>query len=73
MIKELKDYGADNIAVLDYDYLGDYEERRGATYISASYAPFYIKKFDSVNYYKSMYIYPGMSNSIASHLKKEEE
>lgn len=33
----------------------------------------YMKKFDSVNYYKSMYVYPGISGRMSDFFKKSRE
>lgn len=68
-VYELKGIGADYIAVLDYDLAEDYKVKENTTYISSNFAIKYVRNFDSVNYYKSLYVYPGMSGNMSS-LKK---
>ena len=65
-VYNLKGIGADYIAVLDYDLAEDYEVIEDTTYISSNFAMKYIRDFDSVNYYKSLYGYPGMSGTMSS-------
>lgn len=62
----LKGIGANYIAVLDYDLAEDYEVIENTTYISSDFAIKYVRNFDSVNYYKSLYAYPGMSGNMSS-------
>lgn len=59
-IKELKLNLSDYICVIDYDYYGEPAMYNGVMYISDLDAKEYFEKFDSVCFYKSMYIYPGM-------------
>lgn len=70
LIFDLKQIKAEHIAVLDYDFVGDYKILEGVIYISTLYAIEYIEKFDSVNYYKSLYVYPGLNGSMYSFFKK---
>ena len=60
-INNLKLSKSDNIFILDYEYYGELNYRNGITYISPLDAKEYFKKFDTLFYYKSIYIYPGMN------------
>lgn len=64
-IEDLKNYGADAIVVIDYEYFGEFYIRDKVTYISALEAKKVLGKFDSLNFYKSIYIYPGSKSSPA--------
>lgn len=61
-IHYLKVNNADQIVVLDYDYFGVPKNLDGILYLSNSDTKNYLKKFDTVNFYKSIYAYPGMRN-----------
>lgn len=65
-ITELRENGADHIIVIDYDSSEDYKEKDNIIYITPCYAKKYIQKFDSINFYKSLYAYPGMNGSMSS-------
>lgn len=67
---DLKEFGAENIVVLDYDFEGTYAVIEGITYMSVEYLSKYIRQFDSVNYYKSLYGLPGMNGSMSSLFTK---
>lgn len=71
-IKNLKEMEAEQIIVIDYEHLGSFEEENGVLYMSPVYAKEYIKKFDSVNFYKSLYAYPGMQGKMSSLYKKDK-
>lgn len=61
-IRELKSNLHEYIFVVDYDYYIDPEIIDNVTYVSHIDAKNLLKKFDSVVYYKSMYIFPGTYN-----------
>lgn len=61
-IKDLKLSLSDHICVIDYDYYGEPTMTNGVMYVSTIDAKEYFKRFDSICFYKSMYIYPGMYN-----------
>ena len=67
-----KDY-ADDIMVVDYDYFYEPEVRNGVTFMGPVDAKEYMKKFDSVNYYKSLYAYPGIKGRMSTFFKKSRE
>jgi len=69
-IKELKLQKNDNIIVIDYNYLGEMKKIKGVIYISTYEFKHYAKKFDKVNYYKSLYGFPGMSGKMADFFKE---
>lgn len=69
-IYDLKKNEAENIIVIDYDFNKDFEVRDGVTYMNPSYAYTYIKQIDSKNYYKSLYVFPGMSGNMSSLHRK---
>ncbi|ETP67315.1 hypothetical protein G159_19410 [Planococcus glaciei CHR43] len=71
-IEELKEHGMENIIVVDYEWFEEPINREGILFLSSIDAKSYIKKFDTVNYYKSMYVYPGMSGKMSSLIKKKE-
>lgn len=68
-LNDLKEIKADNIVVIDYDSINGCEEIEGVIYLSPNFAKEYLKKFDSKNYYKSLYGYPGMSSNTSSLFK----
>lgn len=61
-IKELKEMSRENIVVVDYEFIGEPLIIDGVKYLSNTTAKEFLKSFDSVCFYKSMYIYPGMNN-----------
>lgn len=61
-IRELKLNLSDYICVIDYDYYGEPAMFNEVMYISNIDAKEYFGKFDSICFYKSMYIYPGIHN-----------
>lgn len=65
-IVKLQKLEADNIFLLDYDYFGEPRIVNNITYISVLSMAVYLKKFDSINFYKSMYGFPGMSGNMSS-------
>ena len=69
-IADLRSNCAEDIIVVDYDYYGDPEVRDGVTYMNPMDAHEYMKEFDSLNFYKSMYGYPGMDGRMSSLFKK---
>lgn len=70
-IKDLKEIKADHIIVIDYDYREAIKEINGVNFMSPTSGKEYIKKFDAVNYYKSMYLYPGMQKYMSSLYEKD--
>lgn len=58
-IYDLKKLKSENIGVLDYEYQGEAKIENNVYYFSITDARIYIEKFDTVNFYKSMYGYPG--------------
>lgn len=64
--KELLVKGCNNIAVIDYDFDGEPEIREGLLYISSLDAKAYFREFHAVNFYKSMYVYPGMNGKMSN-------
>ncbi|MFC3212218.1 hypothetical protein [Planomicrobium okeanokoites] len=61
-ILELKSSGASNINVLDYEYFGDPIQIDDVIYLSSYDLKEKIKSYDSIIYYKSMYIFPTLKN-----------
>lgn len=57
----LKKECAENIIVLDYELQGDTFKDDGVLYVSAYTLNVYLKLFREVKFFKSIYIYPGMS------------
>lgn len=72
-INELIENEADNIGVINYDCLEGFEEKNGVIYMSPAYAKEYIKKFDTVNFYKSLYCYPGMHGNMSFLYRKNKK
>lgn len=68
-IHHLKGELADNILVLDYDNYGFPEIKEGVIFLSKYDIKSYITMFDYVNYYKSIYCYPGMNGKMSSLYK----
>ncbi|PSL36234.1 hypothetical protein B0H99_10755 [Planomicrobium soli] len=69
-IAELKIKNSDFIYVVDYEYFGEPVVRDKVVYISTIDAKKQLTKFSSINFYKSMYGYPGMSGKMSSLYKK---
>lgn len=69
-IQHLKEENCDNLFVLDYDYFCEPEIIENVMYISALDLVDLLKKYDSVNFYKSMYVYPGMEGNMSTLYKK---
>lgn len=61
-IKELKTNLNENIIVIDYEHTGEPETIEDIIYLSPLGAQEFLAKYDSINFYKSMYIYPGIYN-----------
>lgn len=72
-IKELKAGGSDHVIVLDYDYFGEPIEKDSIIFFSIHDIKIYLRKFDSIYFYKSLYGYPGMNGNMASIYKKQKE
>ena len=70
-IRDLKFNLSDSICVIDYDYYGEPTRINGVMYVSNIDAKKYLEKFDSMCFYKSMYIYPGM-HDLRSSIKINE-
>ena len=68
-IENLKMNSSNIIIVLDYDYYGEPNTDNGVIYLANIDAKEYLQKFDSVYFYKSMYVYPGMNGSMSSLYK----
>lgn len=71
-INNLVENEADYIGVIIYDSFEGFEEKNGVLYMSPTYAKEYIKKFDTVNFYKSLYAYPGMQGNMSSLFNKDK-
>lgn len=69
-IRKLKENKVENIIVIDYECHGDLNIKEGVIYISPLNAISYLKQFDSINFYKSMYAYPGMNGKMSDLYKK---
>lgn len=65
-IEKLKEIGADYIIVLDYDYYDKPKYKNDVLYISTADLKIYLKKFDTVRFYKSLYIFPGIEGKISN-------
>ena len=65
-ICNLKAEGAENIVVINYEYNEELADKEGIMYLSPQQAQEYIRKFDTKNYYKSMYAFPGMHGNMSS-------
>ncbi|WP_298824727.1 hypothetical protein [uncultured Planococcus sp.] len=65
-IAHLSESEANHIVVLDYDYVGEAEYKGNVLYLSPLDVKNYMNKFDSVNFYKSLYVYPGMGGRMSS-------
>lgn len=72
-INNLAENEADQIGVVIYDCFEGFEERNGTLYMSPTYAKEYIKNFDTVNFYKSLYAYPGMHGNMSSLFNKDKD
>ncbi|KOF08647.1 hypothetical protein AC739_19135 [Planococcus glaciei] len=72
-IKKLKKKIIRNtIFVLDYEYFGEPKETNGVTYISSNDLKIFLKEFDTINFYKSLYGYPGMNGDMSSIVNKKK-
>ena len=60
---------ANNIFVVDYDHCGEPKSIEGVTYTSSQDVHKLLRKFDSINYYKSLYGLPGMGGRMSSLYK----
>lgn len=69
-ITELREVGAEHIIIIDYDSSENYKEKDNIVYVTPCYAKKYMQKFDSINFYKSLYAYPGMNGSMSSLYKR---
>ena len=65
-IRDLQENEADCIIVVDYEQEHESIDIEGVIYMSSIQAQKYIKKFDTINYYKSLYAYPGMQGNMSS-------
>lgn len=72
-IYELKEIKADCIAVINYESVNEYEEIERVIYLSPNIAKDYLRNFDTINFYKSLYAYPGMQTNMKSLYKKDKE
>lgn len=72
-IDDLRKNGAEYIIVVDYESNEEPVEIDDIIYIAPGYAQTYIKKFDTKNYYKSIYAFPGMSGIMSSLYRKKNE
>lgn len=69
-IFELQKGLANNIFVVDYDYHDKPEECiEGIIYVSPKDALKLLQNFDSINFYKSLYVLPGMGGQMSSLFK----
>lgn len=57
-IENLKENSHENIIVIDYDQVIDVKKICDITYLSRNHAQKFLVKFDTIFYYKSLYIYP---------------
>ncbi|WP_416143616.1 hypothetical protein [Planococcus koreensis] len=71
-IYELRKKGAKNILVIDYDSENKWINE-DVLYLSPNFAVEYIKKFNEINYYKSLCAYPGMNGKMATLYKNKKE
>lgn len=72
-IAHLRGSEADHIVVLDYEYMGEPEQRGNILYLSSLDAKIYMKKYDSVEFFKSLYGYPGMGGNMSSLYRSEKD
>ncbi|MDN7242211.1 hypothetical protein QWY14_10395 [Planococcus sp. N028] len=69
-IKELKK-GSNTIIIVDYDNNHNFIKENEVMYMSPQIAKKYIEKFDTINYYKSLYGYPGMQGNMSSLYRRK--
>ncbi|TWT01863.1 hypothetical protein [Planomicrobium sp. CPCC 101079] len=69
-ISVLKLQNSENIYVIDYEYFGEPILSNEVIYISSLDAKKQLTKYDSISFYKSMYVYPGMDGKMSSLYKK---
>lgn len=60
IIRSLRNENVTEIVVLDYDYFDNPYIIDGVLYASTYDAKKLIRNYDTVNYYKSLYIYPSI-------------
>ncbi|AQU80215.1 hypothetical protein [Planococcus faecalis] len=72
-IKYLSENGADHIVVLNYDHMGEPEKNNEVLYLSPFDVKIEMNKFDSVEFYKSLYGYPGMGGNMSSLYKSKKD
>lgn len=71
-VRNLRENEAECIIVIDYEWKDEPLEIEDAVYMSPIHAQKYLKKFNTVNYYKSLYAYPGMQGNMSSLYKKDK-
>ncbi|QDY45148.1 hypothetical protein HF394_05225 [Planococcus glaciei] len=71
-IRDLQENEVECIIVVDYEYDNDPLNIEGVVYMSPIQAQKYIRKFDKINYYKSLYAYPGMQGNMSCLHKKDK-
>ena len=72
-IEELRENEADYIAVVDYDYTGEPEQREDILYLSPIDAKNYMKNFDSVEFFTCFYGFPGMEGKMSTLYRQEKD
>lgn len=70
-INNLQKNGSEHIIVIDYEYREAIKEIEGILYMSPTNAMKYIEKFDTKNYYLSLYAFPGMQGTMSSLYRKK--
>lgn len=68
-IEYLVNLNAENIIVLDFDYIGEPQNISGVKFISVNDIKDYYNLFDTFYFYKSLYAYPGMNGKMSSLFK----
>lgn len=72
-IEHLRESEADHIMVLDYNYTRESEQRGDILCLSPPDAKIYINKYDSVEFFKSLYVLPGMAGNMSSLYRRETD
>ena len=72
-ITHLRESEANHIVVLDYECMGEPERRGNILYLSPPDAKIYMMKFGSVEFFKSLYVYPGMGGNMSSLYKSDKD
>ncbi|WP_142828602.1 hypothetical protein [Planococcus soli] len=72
-INDLKENGSDHIIVIDYEYTEEFVEIVGIIYMASICAKRYVKRFDTKNYYKSMYAFPEKPSAKSSSDYKDKK